>query len=183
MFSRGWGSGLSITIQRIKENLCIAHIYAVAGMAGVGLGLRNVNDYGVDGQFDPVVIRGTRRVISGFPLPFQAKSTVDWEIKDGHVVYDLESKTYNDIVSRTEAEATLLLVLLCLPKIATDWHSVTSDATTLRNCCYWHHFRGDLADNENSTKRIKIPTGQLFAPESLKELLASEKARREAQAA
>jgi len=106
---------VSITIQHIKENLCAAHIYALAGMAGVALGLRHVNDYGVDGQFDPVVIRGSRRVISGIPLPFQAKSTVDWQIKDGHVIYDLESKTYNDIVSRTDAEATLLLVLLCLP--------------------------------------------------------------------
>lgn len=174
---------MSITVQHIKENLCAAHIFAVAGMAGVGLGLRHVNDYGVDGQFDPVVIRGTRHVVSGIPLPFQAKSTIDWEIKNGLVVYDLESKTYNDIVSRTEAEATLLLVLLCLPKTATHWHSVTSRSTTLRNCCYWHHFRGDPVDNENSTKRIKIPTDQILTPESLKELLASEKARREAQAA
>ena len=91
------------------------------------------------------------------------------------------SKTYNDIVSRTEAEATLLLVLLCLPKSATNWHAVTSAATTLRNCCYWHHFRGDVVSNEKSTKRIKIPTGQLFTPESLKDLLAIERARREGQ--
>lgn len=137
----------------------------------------------MDGQFDPVVIRNRRRIISGIPLPFQAKSTINWEVKDGHVIYDLESKTYNDIVSRTDAEATLLLVLLCLPKAATSWHGVTAEGTTLRNCCYWHHFRGEPVPNDNSTKRIKIPAGQLLTPQSLIELLATEKARREAQAA
>ncbi|MCW2395305.1 MULTISPECIES: DUF4365 domain-containing protein [unclassified Sphingobium] len=172
---------MSITVEHIKENLCAAHIYAVAGMAGVCLGLRNVNDYGVDGQFDPVITRGSRRIISGIPLPFQAKSTINWEVKDGHVIYDLESKTYNDIVSRTDAEATLLLVLLCLPKEAATWHGITAYATTMRTCCYWHHFRGDPVPNEKSKKRIKIPMGQLLTPQSLNELLATEKARREAQ--
>jgi hypothetical protein len=151
-------------------------------MAGVGLGLRSVNDYGVDGQFDPIIIRGTRRVISGFPLQFQAKSTINWVIKDDHVVYDLESKTYNDVVSRTEAEASLLLVLLCLPKDPADWHSVTAETTRMQTCCYWQLLRGDPVDNESSKKRIKIPAEQLLTPGTLKDLLASERARREAQA-
>lgn len=42
----------------------MAHIYAVAGMAGVSHDLRSAHDYGVDGQFDPVIIRGNRRVVS-----------------------------------------------------------------------------------------------------------------------
>lgn len=152
-------------------------------MAGVLLGQAHVHDYGVDGNFNMVVPRGTRLVVSGFPLDFQAKSTVDWEIKDGHIVYDLESKTFNDIVSRSSAETTLLLVLLCLPKEAVDWHSVSTDCTTLRNCCYWHNIQGEPVENEASTKRIKIPTDQVLTPESLNQLLAVEKVRREGQAA
>jgi hypothetical protein len=172
---------MGITIQHTEECLCAAHIAALAGMAGAALGVHHFHDYGVDGQFDPVIERGTRRVISGFPLPFQAKATINWQLRNGHIVYSLETKTYNDIVLRSEAEATLLLVLLCLPKGIMDWHSATAEQTVLRNCCYWHILRGDPVRNENSTKRIAIPEEQLLTPDSLNHLLAYERARREAQ--
>ena len=93
---------LSITVQHTQESLCLAHIYAVAGMAGVDHALRNIHDYGVDGQFDPVIIRGNRRIVSGHPLAFQAKATINWDLVEGNIVYDLEAKTYHDMVSRTE---------------------------------------------------------------------------------
>lgn len=174
---------MPITEQHTKENLCAAHVYAICASAGVLLGTAHVHDYGVDGVFNTVIHRGCRRVVSGFPLDFQAKSTVNWEVVDDHVVYDLESKTYNDIVSRSEAETTLILVLLCLPKDSSDWHSVTSACTIMKNCCYFHVPKGDVVENENSTKRIKIPVDQILTPESLVELLAAEKSRRERQAA
>lgn len=174
---------MPITVEHTKENLCAAHVYAICASAGVLLGKAHVHDYGVDGSFNTVVHRGTRRVVSGFGLDFQAKSTVNWEIKDDEVIYDLESKTYNDIVSRTPAETTLILVLLCLPKDATHWHSVTNELTTLRNCCFYHTFQGSVVGNEDSTKRIKIPLAQLLTPDSLIDLLAAEKSRREEQAA
>lgn len=149
-------------------------------MAGVDIALRHVHDYGVDGQFDPVIIRGKRRVISGYPLPFQAKASTNWFIKDGHVVYDLEAKTYNDIASRGEAESTLILVLLCLPKNQDEWHVATSTETTLQTCCYWQVIRGALTENDQA-KRIKIPLDQILTPKSLNELLDAERLRREEQ--
>jgi hypothetical protein len=174
---------VSITVEHTKENLCAAHVYAICASAGVLLGNAHVHDYGVDGVFNNVIHRGARRVVSGFPLDFQMKSTINWEMKDDHVIYDLESKTYNDIVSRSDAETTLMLVLLCLPKDCAEWHSVTAEYTTLRNCCFYHTFQGAPVTNENSTKRIKIPAAQLLTSESLIQLLAAEKSRRERQAA
>ena len=174
---------MPITIEHTKENLCAAHVYAICASAGVLLGNAHVHDYGVDGVFNTVINRRARRVVSGFPLDFQAKSTVNWEFKDNHVIYDLESKTYNDIVSRSDAETTLMLILLCLPKNCTDWHSVTAQYTTLRNCCYYHTLKGCPVENENSTKRIRIPLTQVLTAESLTQLLAAEKSRRESQLA
>ena len=133
---------MTTTIQHTQETLCLAHIYAVAGMAGVNHGLSRVHDYGVDGQFDGVIVREARRAESGHSLAFQAKSTVNWEIKNGFVVYDLETKTYNDLVSRSVAAITMLLILLCLPKDRLVWHEATPNGTMLRNCCYWHLLRG-----------------------------------------
>jgi hypothetical protein len=158
----------------------MAHIYALAGMAGVNHDYRPAHDYGVDGQFDPVVLRGNRRVVSGHPLAFQAKATINWTIVEGNIVYDLEAKAYDDIVTRDASQVTMLLVLLCLPKDQTDWHLTTSDATMLRNCCYWAILRGEPCGN-TSTKRIFIPATNLLTPDALIELLVAEKLRRETQ--
>ena len=178
---RGQGAPqVSITVQHIQESLCLAHIYAVAGMAGVAHSLRNVHDYGVDGQFDPVIIRHGRRVVSGHPLAFQAKATINWELVEGEIVYDLEAKTYDDIVSRTDSEITMVLILLCMPKEQADWHITTPDATTIRHCCYWAILGGDPCGNA-SKKRIRIPATNLLTPDSLRELMEAEKVRRETQ--
>jgi len=171
---------LSITIQHTQEILCLSHIYAVAGMAGVNLSVSHVFDYGVDGQFTPVVARNGRLVNSGYPLDFQAKATINWELGDGNIIYDLEAKTYNDIVSRTAAETTLILILLCLPQTQNEWHGATCDETILRHCCYWHTFTGEVTDNSRS-KRIFIPRSNLLTADSLTELLATERERRQGQ--
>jgi hypothetical protein len=171
---------LPITEQHTEESLCFAHIYAIAGVAGVNYAINKNYDYGVDGQFTPVVNRGGRMIDSGFPLDFQAKATINWELSDDHIVYDLESKTYNDIVLRTPAETTLILILLCLPKIRTDWHGASCDETIMRHCCYWHSFTGEPTPN-SSTRRIFVPSANLLTPASLNDLLAREKARRQRQ--
>ena len=158
----------------------MAHIYAVAGVAGVNHAYDPAHDYGVDGQFDPVIIRGNRRVVSGHPLAFQAKATTNWELSGENIVYDLEAKNYNDIVSRHPSEMTMILILLCMPKDQAKWHLATPDATMMRNCCYWIFLKGAPCNNV-STKRVYIPVANLLTPNSLKELLATEKRRRESQ--
>ena len=172
---------MPITDQHTEESLCIAHIYALAGVAGVNYGIKKVYDYGVDGQFCEVVLRGNRRIDSGFPLDFQAKATVNWELEDDHIVYDLEAQTYNDLVSRTAAESTMILILLCLPPHRSDWHGTTYDETILRHCCYWYIITGEPTSN-TSTKRIRVPRQNLLTPASLTGLLAAERQRREDQA-
>ena len=113
---------MSITTQHTQESLCLAHIYAVAGVAGVNHDYRPAHDYGVDGQFDPAILRGNRRIVSGHPLAFQAKATTNWELDGGKIVYDLEVKIYDDIVTRHPSEMTMILILLCMPKDQSEWH-------------------------------------------------------------
>lgn len=170
---------MPITEQHTEESLCFAHIYAVAGVAGVNYSV-NRYDYGIDGKFTPVVRRGDRLIDSGFPLDYQAKATTDWELRDNQIVYDLEAKTYNDFVHRTPAESSMILILLCLPKNRSDWHAASCYETILRNCCYWHIITGEPTEN-TATKRIFIPNENLLTPASLNELLRLERERREAQ--
>jgi hypothetical protein len=171
---------LTLTIQHMQETICLAHIYALAGMARVNHGISRIHDYGVDGQFDPVIIMPDgRRVESGHVMPFQAKSTTTWVIKNDAVVYDLEAKTYNDLMRRSLAAPTMLLILLCLPKDQSEWHVASHSGTMLRNCCYWHVLCGDPTANTEK-KRIFIPTTNLLTADSLNDLLSVEAARREA---
>lgn len=171
---------MPITVQHTEESLCFAHIYALAGIAGVNYSARRY-DYGVDGHFSAVVrVRENRLVDSGFPLDFQAKATVDWELVDGKIIYDLEAKTYNDFVGRPADATTMILILLCLPKDRNSWHEMSYEQTILRHCCYWHAITGEPTSN-SSTKRIQIPVDQLLTPEVLNELLILERARRRGQ--
>jgi hypothetical protein len=169
---------LSITVSHTQEQLTRAHLYGLAGTAGVNLSIERSHDYGVDGAFHPVIVRGSRRVETGFPLQFQAKSSINWEHKDGHIVYDLATKNYNDLVTRSEEEVTLMLVLLALPKQTVDWHVAAGSETIMRKCCYWHVLTGAAKGTEDGTVRIKIPDTHLLTPSSLNQLLDEEKERR-----
>ena len=172
---------MSITLQHTQESLCLAHIYALAGMAGVNYAVKHVYDYGVDGQFAAVKCRPNgRRVTSGYPLDFQAKATTNWELVDGRIVYNLEAKTYDDMVGRDTSETTLMLILLCLPRSQAEWHEATAEATTLRHCCYWDILHGEPCGNA-STKRIFIHQTNRLTPDTLKELLDAEGIRRQGQ--
>jgi hypothetical protein len=155
----------------------MAHIGAVVGHAGINFDVQPAHDYGVDGTLRHVGFRGNRRVESGLRLDFQAKSTTNWHHKNDLVVYDLESKTYNDLVSREPELGRCVLILLCLPKGHADWLVAAEDQLTLRNCCYWTFLEGKPTGNEESTVRIYIPRTQLFTPAAVDAILGDERAR------
>lgn len=171
------GAGLSITLQHTQENLCRAHIQAIAAMAGVNLGMSREQDYGIDGHFDPVIIEDGRRVESGFPISFQAKATINWTMQSGCIVYDLEVKSFNDMARRSSFATTMVLILLFLPRDQVNWHSVSAGTTALNHCCYWHVIR-DAPTGNTTTKRIQIPEDQLLTSTSLLQLLEIERMRR-----
>lgn len=153
----------------------MAHIGAIAGDAGVNLAGVRPHDYGVDGTFRPVALRGKRRVESGFGLDFQAKATTVWRHDGEHVVYDLESKTFNDLVSRAPDLPRCLLILLCLPKDRIEWLSAAEQQVTLRNCCYWSFLAGTPTGREDSTVRIWIPRAQVLTPDAVNAILRAER--------
>jgi hypothetical protein len=166
-----------MTVQHSEESLCLAHIYAMAGMAGLDHAIRDIHDYGVDGQFEEIVIHDSSRTNSGHPLAFQAKATINWDLVGDNIGYNLEARAYNNMVRRTSGAVTLILILLCLPRDRTLWHAASHDGTLLRNCCYYHLLRGDPVTN-TSTKRIFIPRTQILTADTLNELVVAERLRR-----
>ena len=99
-----------ITRQHRQEQLSRAYLHAVAADAGLIFDATSV-DYGVDGAIRVVKQHNGRRLLSGHSLDVQLKATTNWQVEVNSIVYDLEAKTYNDLVERFgEARGTPLVV-------------------------------------------------------------------------
>ncbi|GAB4197756.1 MAG: hypothetical protein Fur006_46740 [Coleofasciculaceae cyanobacterium] len=164
-----------LTDQHIAEALSRAYVRAIAGRAGLNLAIREY-DYGVDGSFDEVIVRQNRRVESGFSLSFQLKASTQWQLNSTHIVYDLEAKTYNDLILRRSMRAAIpcILILLALPSDPTQWLMCEESEIRLRGTCYWEYLSGNLTENRSSV-RIRIPRSQRLTPESLLTLMENVK--------
>ena len=160
-----------LTEQHIIESLSRAYVRALAGKAGLNLSVREY-DYGVDGNFDEITIRDKRRVESGFSLSFQLKASTLWQRDDNTVIYDLEAKTYNDLVLRRNFRMAVpcILILFALPPDPSQWLIYNEEEMRLRGSCYWDYLSGAPTENRQSV-RIRIPRQQRLTSESLLDLI------------
>jgi hypothetical protein len=165
-----------LTSNDMKERLHRAYVTAVAGKAGVSIG-EPQPDYGIDGTFRKIVIRGTRHFPSGCSLDYQLKSSSNWKRNNKDLLCDLESKTFNDLVSRRiegseKAACTpCILLLFFLPKDEDEWMNLTEEELILKRCCYWYHVIDSVETDNKIAKRIRVPRQQVFTPQALAELL------------
>jgi len=164
-----------LTDQHIAEALSRAYVPAIAGRAGLNLAIREY-DYGVDGSFDEVAVRQNRRVESGFSLSFQLKASTLWQLGSAHIIYDLEVKTYNDLILRRSIRTATpcILILLAIPADSTQWLLCEESELRLRGTCYWEYLSGSPSGNRSSV-RIRIPRSQRLTPESLLTLIENVK--------
>jgi hypothetical protein len=161
-----------ITKEHRQEQLSRAYVHAVAAHAGLIFEPATI-DYGVDGCIRVVQRReGRRLLLSGHSLDVQLKATTNWRFENEEVIYDVEAKTYNDLVDRfNEPRGTpMVLIVMCLPKNEGDWLSITTEQLILRHCCFWCRVGGTRTDN-NATQRIRIPRSQILDQTSVGDLL------------
>lgn len=176
-----------ITRDHAQEGLSRAYIHAVSAAARVNATLGGEFDYGFDGMFQMVVGRQintngiirNRFVNDGYPIEFQLKCSWTWVESAENITWNIKTKTYNDLVIRNSAPGGVraLLILMCLPTDERTWIYQNEEEILLRRCCYYHFLTGDPVANENSTKAIHIPRGNLFTPAALLMALENEKVR------
>jgi hypothetical protein len=171
-----FGEDRMITKQDRMEDLSAAYVRAVVARAGL-LFTKFERDCGVDGFISNArITRNRKRRHSGPQLQVQLKSTTRWSLKNNSIIYDLEVKTYNDLVYDKNASylTSLYLVLFCMPAEEGQWCSVDSEALVLRHCCYWWQPGEDDQESEAArTKRIAVPTAQAFTPEEVTRLVTA----------
>ena len=157
-----------------KENLGQAYVRAVVASVGFNIA-QDEHDFGIDGTIRDIANRNGRYYTTGFSIDYQLKSSWDVTFEENELVYDLESKNYNDLVS-WEGPLPAILILFVLPRDENEWVEFSTEGTTIRKCAWWCSLTGQpTTDNEN-TKRIRIPIDQVFSPDALRDMM--EKVRR-----
>lgn len=130
------------------------------------------DDYGEDFEIKELkVVNGNQRALNTY-FKIQLKSSTTWSIRDSEIVFDLESKTYNDIVLHNQQSTTkLILVLMCLKFDSESWCSIDKDFIKIENSLFWFHTDSlEMTANE-ATIRIKVPLNQVFNEAAIKYLI------------
>lgn len=159
--------GMPITDR--KEALGQAYVRAIVAKAGYNIA-RADKDFGLDGTIKDVTARNGRYHETGFTIEYQLKSSCDVTFENGELVYDLESKNYNDLAG-WEGACPSILILLVLPENEDEWISFSHDGLLIRKCAWWYCLEGMPLTDNTATKRIRIPETQVFSPEGLEALM------------
>lgn len=155
-----------MTEEQIKEALSRGFVRLVANRSGFKCKFDEV-DHGTDITLSEVVARvrpdGRRRLTeTGRYVDLQIKCTCEASVIRGpeSLKFDLEAKTYNDLVERLadQGASPMALVLFVLPDDGVDWLSVGDDELILRRGAFWWRpAPGTAATPNNSSKRIEVP--------------------------
>lgn len=153
-----------MTDQQIKEAISKEFLRILANGHGFKVTEPPI-DHGVDMIVCPVTTRatpagGVRYLDSPFKLDFQLKATTPTGITDDgdRVRYDLESKTYNDLVARRPQPLPLHLILVVLDSAPPACITIDDTSLSLTGQAYWYLPEEDADETHNDhTIRISIP--------------------------
>ncbi len=153
----------------IKESLSRRYVEVIACRNGYKFEVPNPVT-GVDLSITRSIIQyrnGKKRFIdTGEYIQLQIKSTTESSIiaDDNSIKYDLESKTYNDLVFRVNSEyiTPLYLILMILPDDTNKWVELSNNELVLRKSAFWYiPNTGSTPTTNSSSKRIVIPLNQI----------------------
>jgi hypothetical protein len=154
-----------VTEEQIKEALSLSFMEAIAHRNGYKCEYTRT-DHGVDLRVSEVAVLPrngkTRLLDSGRSIQLQLKCTCEASVDrlPDKIKYDLEAKTYNDLIDRRTLFplVPLYLVVLVLPDISADWLVVAPDQLILRRTAFWYLPSPAAGQTDNKeTQRIEIP--------------------------
>lgn len=154
-----------MTIEQIKEQLSNRFIGILAVNKGFVIDKPEL-DLGTDYQLKKtrsyVMANGnTRYTTDSRYIDIQLKSTTEISIIDEPQVikYDLEAKSYNDMIDRQDSGfVPLILILFILPHDINNWVEIDANEIKLRKHAYWYvPPSGSVQTTNTTSKRIEIP--------------------------
>ena len=93
-------------------------------------------------------------------VDFQLKSSTDYAVRDGEVIYDLRVEDYNRLTA--DDGLPRALILYTMPSDDSLWLSQSEDELCLRKCAYWVSLMGMSRSSNVSTQRVRLPLSNVF---------------------
>lgn len=172
-----------MTPNSIKEHLSRNQFKTIANRCGYKCEGPADGDNGVDFRVcavtEVIYPQGPRFIDDGKILQYQLKSTTmaGVDFIDGVVKYDLEAKTYNDLIYRLQGNYPLTLILAVLPEAEINWVICNEQNLCQETQLYWYRpSAGDTLTHNAATKRISVPIDNRvdlnFLPNQFAEMFA-----------
>jgi len=109
-------------------------------------------------------------------IDFQLKATSKPEIQAGHLVHDLDVRTY-DLLRSPLRSAYGVLAVVIVGDDTDTWHQMDADGTHLARSAYFLPLIGMPPTANESTVRLKVPLTNLLTPTAMRMLMDSQAAR------
>lgn len=109
-------------------------------------------------------------------LDFQLKATSNPEVKDGHLIHDLDVRTY-DLLRSQQRSGYGVLALVVLGPDTAAWHIMNHEATTLARSAYYLPLMGLPATRNTATVRLKVPMTNLLTADAMRTMMEAQAAR------
>lgn len=165
-----------MTEEHIKEALAVKYIELIAAYNGYKT-VSSFPDYGTDLSIIKIGYREEHGHKSysetGHELKFQLKTTTKHSIieEEEAIKYDLDAKTYNNLIDRRNTSYPLFLILFVLPREKENWVKLSGKKLTVKKCAYWFFPNStDVKTNNKSSIRITIKKENVFHFETLNQL-------------
>jgi hypothetical protein len=152
-----------------QEAVSLAYVHAVASAAGL-IFSRPGYDIGTDVYLHTATARGRRYAPGGVQLDLQVKSTRRPNIREGHLLYDLDVNNYDDL-RLPSPMCPRLLVVVVLPEDEAQWLSQSAEGLTIRHCAYWLWLHEAAPTSATTTVRVRLPLANVFSVSALQEIV------------
>jgi hypothetical protein len=155
----------------IEAELSYAYLHAVAAHAGFGceVASRASDNAGIDAYVRVTEKLAPDSLYTNFPIEVQLKATTKPPaVEAGKYSYWLDDVRRYDKLRESSSPMPKLLVVLFLPKEASDWLSHSEDALITRKCAYWVSLCGAPQSNNQKGQTIYLPQANALSVEQLR---------------
>lgn len=158
-------------IEKIKEDLSICYLKAIAAIKGIALERIEHDEDSVDAFLKKVITLDNGLVFNS-QISIQLKATSSsnlYSIDEDTISYKLKVKNYNDLC--TPAAMPSILGLLILPEEQDSWVQWNEEELLLRGQMFWIGFMGQEKSDNDYNITIKIPKENRLNGDALENLL------------
>lgn len=157
-----------VDLARRKEQFSLAYAHAISAVTGFKLFRCDVDDESVDLTVGSTKAFGTSKRSPRLDVQLKCTETDDGE--GATLAYALPLKNYEDL-RVADVHVPQILVVLCVPRDASQWLTHKDDHSVLRRTAYWVSIRGADPTTNKTTQTVHLPRSQRFGAPALTEMM------------